>query len=85
MQQEVIPPSEPMVMPEEQEHQEERIRIESNVLQQPTTTGLKLTRRQSLPASDPFHRIFDQMIQPEVEQVRGATHLIIYRNTTLKC
>merc|ERR1719341_1343443 len=67
-------------MPEEAEAQleeeQEKIKIEaaSNVQLLQTTTSLKLTRRQSLPASDPFHRIFDQMIQPDVEQPR-ATHL----------
>ena len=38
------------------------------------TTGPKLTRRLSLPVSDPLHRIFDQMIQPDTEQPR-TTHL----------
>jgi len=32
--------------------------------------GPRLTRRLSLPASDPLHRIFDQMIQPDVEPPR---------------
>ena len=80
MQQELIPAAEPMVMPDEAEaEQEEETKIKMETagkvqLLQNTTTSLKLTRRQSLPASDPFHRIFDQMIQPEVEQPR-ASHL----------
>ena len=36
--------------------------------------GPTLTRRLSLPVSDPLHRIFDQMIQPDTEQPR-TTHL----------
>ena len=79
LQQELIPTAEPMVMPDEAEarqEEQEKIKIEaaSKVQLLQTTTSLKLTRRQSLPASDPFHRIFDQMIQPEVEQPR-ASHL----------
>ena len=62
---------------EQQQQQQEVINIQENgssgqIILQHTTTSLKLTRRQSLPASDPFHRIFDQMIQPDVEQPRGS-------------
>ena len=80
MQQEVIPAPEPMVMPEEETVQDQEIQSEDasiraqQLLLMQSANSLKLTRRQSLPASDPFHRIFDQMIQPEVEQPRG-THL----------
>merc|ERR1719278_692681 len=80
MQQELIPAPEPMVMPEEETVQDQEIQSEDasiraqQLLLLQSANSLKLTRRQSLPASDPFHRIFDQMIQPEVEQPRG-THL----------
>ena len=41
-------------------------------LPQPTA---KFTRRLSLPASDPLHRIFDQMIQPDQDMPRSSSHL----------
>jgi hypothetical protein len=37
-----------------------------------TAAAPKLARRLSLPATDPLHRIFDQMIQPDTELPRGA-------------
>ena len=78
MQQELIPAPEPMVMPEEETVQDQEIQSEDasiraqQLLLMQSANSLKLTRRQSLPASDPFHRIFDQMIQPDVEQPRAV-------------
>ena len=80
----MVMPEEPADQEQEEEEEEEEQKIKASrvqLLQTTTSTTtttssscLKLTRRQSLPASDPFHRIFDQMIQPDVEQPR-ATHL----------
>jgi len=84
---EVIPSPEPMVMPEEEDAEAEvevAEQLLTKIVSEATTNGgkqlvptsLKLTRRQSLPATDPFHRIFDQMIQPEVDKdLPRATHL----------
>ena len=84
---EVIPSPEPMVMPEEEDAEAEvevAEQLLTKIVSEATTNGgkqlvptsLKLTRRQSLPATDPFHRIFDQMIQPELDKdLPRTTHL----------